>query len=82
MLASLKKATLTPKAMSTARSRWRIRSGRRGSTNGAMKSTVSAIHTSGELTLRPNAPGYPRAIVHATCGPVQASVTRPVSSLT
>ena len=57
MLASLKKATLTPKAISTARSRWRIRSGRRRSTNGTMKSSVSAIHTNGELTLRPNAPG-------------------------
>ena len=34
-----------------------MRSSRRGSTNGAMKSSVSAIHTSGELTLRPKAPG-------------------------
>ena len=57
MLASLKKATLTPKAMRTARSRWRMRRSRRGSTNGAMKSSVSAIHTNGELTLRPKAPG-------------------------
>ena len=57
MLASLKKATLTPKAMSTARSRWRMRRSRRGSTKGAMKSSVSAIHTKGELTLRPKAPG-------------------------
>ena len=57
MFASLKKATLIPKAMRTARSRWRMRSSRRGSTNGTMNSTVSAIQTSGELTLRPKAPG-------------------------
>jgi len=30
----------------------------------------------------PNAPVYPRAIFHATCGPVHASVTTPVWSST
>ena len=34
------------------------------------------------IVLPPNAPAPPRAIVHATCGPVQASFTRPVSSST
>ena len=30
----------------------------------------------------PNAPGRPRAIFHATCGPVHASTTWPSSSAT
>ena len=30
----------------------------------------------------PNAPGDPRAIFHATCGPVHASVTTPWTSST
>ena len=30
----------------------------------------------------PNAPGDPRAIPHATCGPVNASLTVPVESTT
>ena len=30
----------------------------------------------------PNAPGPPRAIFHATCGPVHASSTAPVASST
>ena len=34
------------------------------------------------ISLPPKAPGYPRAIFHATCGPVQASVTAPLWSST
>jgi hypothetical protein len=34
------------------------------------------------MRVPPNAPSLPRAIVQATCGPVQASVTRLVTSST
>ena len=34
------------------------------------------------MRVPPNAPSLPRAIDHATCGPVQASVTRLVTSST
>jgi hypothetical protein len=34
------------------------------------------------IVLPPNAPAPPRAIVQATCGPVHASLTRPVPSST
>ena len=34
------------------------------------------------MVFPPNAPSYPRAIFHATCGPVHASVTRPEASAT
>ena len=34
------------------------------------------------ISFPPNAPGLPRAIFQATCGPVQASVTAPLVSST
>ena len=41
---------------------------------------MTQIH--GELTERPNAPGYPRAIVQATWNPVHDSVTSPLTGST
>ena len=45
-----------------------------------MNSTHNGIHTYQALTRRPNAPGYPRAIDHATWKPVHTWVTLPVAS--
>jgi hypothetical protein len=78
--AAPKNAYETENASSTARSRCSIRSG--GRRKGATKRTHSPIHTHGALTARPNWPGPPRAIVQATCGPVQTSSTRPLRSPT
>lgn len=47
------------------------------------KTRQNAPQTHGLLiAVPPKAPGEPRAIPHATCGPVQASVTSPVESTT
>ena len=78
----LKNRCETEKASRTSRSRCSRRSGRRGSKNAAKNATISGIQTHGELTLRPNAPSSPRAICHATCGPVQTSTARPSRSST
>ena len=66
-----------------SRSRFRSESGRRRSASPSRKTAQSPSHTAGRLmSLPPNAPGPPRAIFQATWGPVQASVTLPVSSST
>ena len=68
---------------SARRSRLRSESGRRRSASPSKKTAQSPSQTSGLLmSFPPNAPGPPRAIFHATCGPVHASETRPVRSST
>ena len=66
-----------------SRSRLRSENGRRQSARPTRKTTQNAPHTHGLLiAVPPNAPGEPRAIPHATCGPVHASLTAPVASTT
>src|SRR5258708_15640846 len=50
--------------------------------NGATNRMHIGIHTYNALTRRPKAPGYPRAIDHATWKPVHASVTLALASST
>jgi len=77
----LKYQRLTVKLSSTSRSRFRTESGLRRSASPRKKRTQNVPQTSGLLIFSPpKAPGPPRAIPHATCGPVKTSVTRPVSS--
>ena len=72
----------TEKDSRTSRSRCSSRSGRRGSKNGTKKASISGIQTHGAFTLRPKAPSSPRAICHATWGPVHTSIARPSRSST
>ena len=66
-----------------SRSRLRSENGRRQSPSPRRKTTQNVPQTHGLLiAVPPNAPGEPRAIPHATCGPVNASVTAPVASTT
>src|SRR5207247_5585625 len=79
----LKKASETENERSTSRSTLRRENGRRRSPSPTTKSRQNASQTYGFISVfPPNASGLPRAIFHATCGPVQASVTRPVRSST
>src|SRR2546426_4804075 len=65
------------------RSRLRTLRGRRQSARPIRNAAQKTSQTQGSLIfLPPNAPSYPRAIFHATCGPVHASVTRVVLSST
>jgi hypothetical protein len=79
----LKKRSEIENESSTSRSRFRSESGRRRS---ASPSTKIAQNESQSQTLLivfpPNAPAPPRAIDHATCGPVHASSTSPERSST
>ncbi len=79
----LKYHSETENESSASRSRLRTLSGRRRSASPS-RNTAQRLSQSGRLLifLPPNAPGPPRAIVHATWGPVQASVTTPVKSST
>ena len=56
-LASLTKASESPKPSRTRRSKWSQRNGFRQSKKGRKKSTLSVTQTHGELTDRPKAPG-------------------------
>ena len=54
--------------------------GRRTSIRPSRNAAESPSQTGHEVrSFPPNAPGLPRAIFQATCGPVQASVTAPRS---
>ena len=54
--------------------------GRRTSIRPSRNTAESPSHTGHEVrSFPPNAPGLPRAIFQATCGPVHASVTAPRS---
>ena len=72
----LKYQRLTENESSTSRSSVRSESTRRQSIRPTRKTTQNPSQT-GRLLIRapPKAPGTPRAIFHATCGPVHASVT-------
>ena len=72
----LKYQRLTENESSTIRSSVRSETSRRQSSSPIRKTAQNPSHT-GRLLIRfpPNAPGTPRAIFHATCGPVHASVT-------
>ena len=71
------------KESSASRSRLRSESGRRRFASPARKTAQKPSQSHGLLiVLPPNAPAPPRAIDHATCGPVHASTTTPVSSAT
>ena len=66
-----------------SRSRLRSEKSRRKSTSPTKKTRQKAPQTQGLLiVVPPKAPGEPRAIPQATCGPVHASVTSPVASTT
>ena len=66
------------KLSSTSRSRLRRLSRRRGSASPSSKTTQNPSQIGLLLIFfPPNAPGPPRAIPHATCGPVNASLTVP-----
>src|SRR5579872_338788 len=81
MLPRLKNHSETVNDSIISRSRLRSEKRRRQSTRPSRKSAQKPSHTVGELIfLPPNAPEPPRAIDHATWGPVQASVTSPVVS--
>ena len=79
----LKNQRLTENESSASRSSVRSDSTRRQSISPTKKIRQNASHT-GRLLIRapPNAPGTPRAIFQATCGPVHASVTVAVWSST
>src|SRR6266568_27860 len=75
----LKYQSEAEKATRTKRSRFRSESGRRRFPSPIRKTAQKPSQT--QVLLRsfpPKAPDPPRAIVHATCGPVHASVTFPV----
>ena len=79
----LKYQSETENESSASRSRLRRLSGRRRSASPIRKTAQKPSQTSRLLIfLPPNAPDPPRAIFHATCGPVQASVTAPLASST
>ena len=64
---------------SITRSRLRSESGLRQSARPMMNARQNPPQTHGLLIfLPPNAPGDPRSIPHATCGPVHASTTAPL----
>jgi hypothetical protein len=66
-----------------SRSRLRSESGRLRSASPRRKTAQKAPQIHGSLIAEPpNAPGEPRAIPHATCGPVHASTTAPLESST
>ena len=66
-----------------SRSRLRSENGRRQSPRPTRKTRQNAPQIHGLLiAVPPKAPGDPRAIPHATCGPVHASVTARVESST
>ena len=68
---------------SITRSRFRTESGRRKSASPSRNTTQKIPQTQGLLIFTPpKAPLPPRAIFHATCGPVHASVTTPLASST
>ncbi len=67
---------------SASRSRLRSDRIRRQSNRPTTNSSSSGPKIHGSLIFRPNAPFEPRAIDHATCGPVQADWMAPVLSLT
>ena len=61
----------------------RTESGRRRSASPSRKTRQKASHTYGFWSVfPPKEPSPPRAIFHATCGPVHASFTTPVRSST
>ena len=62
----LKNASEAEKDSRTSRSRCSSDSGRRKFKNGSKNSPHSGSQMYSALARRPNAPGYPRAIVHAT----------------
>src|SRR5437016_1067814 len=65
------------------RSAFRSERMRRQSARPSRKTPQKASQSDGLLIfVPPNAPFVPRAIFHATCGPVHASVTAPVASST
>src|SRR3954467_13034574 len=67
----------------TSRSTFRSESGLRQSARPSRNTAQNASQIGELLILRPpKAPGIPRAIPHATCGPVHASRTEPVTSST
>src|SRR5690349_14203579 len=79
----LKYQSETENESSASRSRLRRLSGRRRSARPKKKSAQKPSQSGTLLTsLPPKAPGEPRAIFHATCGPAQASVTAPLVSST
>src|SRR5829696_8970939 len=80
--ARLKNQSEIEKERSARRSRFRTESGLRQFAGPSRKTAQNESQIHGSLILRPNAPSYPRAIFHATCGPVQASVTRTEESST
>jgi hypothetical protein len=67
---------------STRRSRLRTEIGRRRSPRPRRKAAQKPSQIHGSLIFRPNAPSYPRAMFQATCGPVHASSTVCVESVT
>src|SRR5436190_8519377 len=79
----LKNHKETENERSINRSRLRNDRIRLQSTSPSRKTPQNASQTERLLIfVPPNAPGDPRAIVHATCGPVHASRTVPVASST
>ena len=75
----LKNQSETENESRTSRSRFRTLSGRRRSASPSRKTTQKPSQIGTLLIcLPPKAPSPPRAIFHATCGPVQASVTSPL----
>ncbi len=68
---------------SITRSRLRSESSRRKSARPTKNTRQNTPHTQGVLIFAPpKAPLTPRAIPHATCGPVYAEVTAPLASST
>src|SRR6476659_824713 len=79
---SLKYQRETVKEASASRSRLRSEKIRRQSNSPTTNRSSSGPKIQGSLIFFPNAPFEPRAIDHATCGPVQADWMAPVLSLT
>src|SRR4051812_6720732 len=79
----LKNHSETDSETSADRSTVRSPSGRRQSTSPSRNRTQNESHSQGLLIFSPpNAPFTPRAMPHATCGPVNAAVTSPLASST
>src|SRR5918911_3399750 len=79
----LKYQSETENERKATRSRFRSDSSRRRSARPSRKTRQKPPQIHGSLILSPpNAPLYPRAIFHATCGPVHASSTAPLWSST
>ena len=79
----LKNHSETDSETSASRSTVRRPNGLRQSTSPSRNSAQNESHNQGSLIFAPpNAPFVPRAIPHATWGPVNASVTSPLASST